>query len=155
MSSDLGVMEHITVPSLSSASFASKRCTGSILVIPTRTSSIAGMVLWNAGEALSKKIIEQRYGKSALPWNRRNWYPVAKHLAWRDNRRFQKRTQVHDDEHNIPVRWRSRQEESPLRHVQIRGIQPGIVLRLQSQLDKLEGAWRKSSSCAATLDATG
>ena len=45
MSKDSGVIEHITFPSLSSASFASKRCTGSILVIPTKTLSIAGMVL--------------------------------------------------------------------------------------------------------------
>ena len=54
MSNDSGVIEHITIPSLSSASFAPKRCTGSMLVIPTRISSIAGMVLWKASEALSK-----------------------------------------------------------------------------------------------------
>ena len=56
MSNDSRVIEHITVPSLSIAFFASKRCTGSILVISSRTSSIAGMVLWNASEALGKKI---------------------------------------------------------------------------------------------------
>jgi hypothetical protein len=67
MSNDSGDIEHITVPSLSSASFASKRCTGSILVIPTRTSSIAGMVLLKVSEALSKKTTVQRYRKSALP----------------------------------------------------------------------------------------
>ena len=151
MSNDSGVIEHITIPSLSSASFASKRCTGSILVIPARTSSIAGMVLC---DALSKKITEQRYGKSALPWNRRNWYLIARHLAWRDYSQFQKRTQVHEGEHSFPVpSSMSRQEGNPLRHVQFRGILPGIVLQLQSQLDKLEGECRRSSSCSATPDA--
>ena len=154
MSNDSGVIEHITIPSLSSASFADKRCTGSILVIPARTSSIAGIVLWNTSEAFSKKLTDQRYGKSALPWNRRNWYLTAKHLAWRDYSQFQKRTQVHEGEHTFPVRSRmSRQEGGPLRHVQIRGILPGIVLQLQSQLDKLEDECRRSSSCSATLDA--
>ena len=113
MSNDSGVMEHITFPSLSSASFASKRCTGLILVISTRTSSIAGMVLWNASEFLSKKVTEQSYGKSALPWNRQNSYPVAKHLAWRDYRPLQRRTQVHEGEHNAPPPWRSSQEGGP------------------------------------------
>ena len=54
MSNDSGVMEHITIPNLSSDSFASKRCTGLILVISTKTSSIAGMGLWKASEASSK-----------------------------------------------------------------------------------------------------
>ena len=150
MSNDSGVMEHIIFPSLSSASFASKRWMGSIVVIPTRTSSIAGMVHC---EPLSKKITEQRYRKSRLPWNQRNWYPIAKHLAWRDYRRFQKRTQVHDGEHIVPVPWRSHQGGGPLKHDHFLGILPGIVLRLQSRSDKLEGAWRKSSLCTATLDA--
>ena len=137
MSNDSGVIEHITIPSLSGASFASKRCTGSTLIIPARTSSIAGTVLWNTSEALSKKITDQRHGKSALPWNRRNWYLIAKHLAWRDYSQFQKRTQVHEDEHSFPVpSSMSRQERGPLRHVQSRGILPGIALQLQSQLDK-------------------
>ena len=156
MSKDSGVIEYITIPSLSSASFADKRCTGSILVIPTRTSSIAGTVLWNTSEALNKKITEQRYGKSALPWNWRNWYLIAKHLAWRDYSQFQKRTQVHEGEHNFPAPLSmSRQEGGPLRHVQIRGILPGIELQLQSQLDKLEGECRRSSSSSVTLDAIG
>ena len=156
MSKDSGVIEHTTIPSLSSASFADKRCTGSTLVIPARTSSIAGIVLWNTSEALSKKITDQRYGKSALPWNRRNRYLTAKHLAWRDYSQFQKRTQVHEDDHNFPVpSSMSRQEGDPLRHVRFRGNLPEIVLQLQSQLDKLEGEYRRSSSCSVTLDAIG
>ena len=155
MSNDAGVIEHITVPSLSSASLASKRCTGSISIISTSTSSIAGMVLWNASEALSNKITSKNMKRVASPWNRRNYYLIAKHLVWTDYMRSQKQTQVHEDEHNILVPGRSRQEEGPLRHVRNRGNLLGIVLRLQSQSNKLEGAKRKCSSCAATLDAIG
>ena len=54
--------------------------------------------------------------------------------------RFQKQTQAHEDEHNIPVPGRNRQEEGPLRHVRNRDILLRSVLRLQSQLDKLEDA---------------
>ena len=140
MSNDAGFIEHITVPSLSSASFASKRCTGSILIISTSTSSIAGMVLWNASEALSNKITSKNMKRVTSPWNRRNYDLIAKHLVWTDYMRSQKQTQVHEDEHNILVPGRSRQEEGPLRHVRNRGNLLGIVLRLQSQSNKLEGA---------------
>ena len=55
MSNDSGAIEWTIVPSLSFASFAFKRCTGSISVIDTRTSSIVGMALWNAKGPVSKE----------------------------------------------------------------------------------------------------
>ena len=50
---------------------------------------------------------------------------------------------MHDDEHNIPVSQRSRQEEDPLRHIRNGGILllVGIVLRLQSQFHHVQRLW--------------
>ena len=64
---------------------------------------------------------------------------------------FQKRTQVHDDEHNFLQQG----QVSPPRHARLRGILLGTVLLFRSRSDKLGDEIWKFSSCAVTLDATG
>ena len=103
---DSGVIEHITVPSLSSASFACKQCTGSVLVISFSTSSIPGMLLWNASEALSKKITSKDM-KECITLKSEKLIPNYQTSSLK---RLYAISEVNEDEHNITVPWRGRQE---------------------------------------------
>ena len=128
MSNDSGAIELTIAPSLSFASFASIRRTGSISCTP-------GPHQLSEWCSEKQKVCKQENNRvkihRAILWNQKNFGPIAKHPAWKDYMLFQKQTQVHEGENNFL------QQGTPLRRARLRDILLGTVLQFRSQWDKL------------------